>query len=84
MGGSNSVGRVPAFQAGCHGFEPRLPLQEPKRGICLNKMSMDNLFARYELIARAESASSKTIECVELAVRLFTDFLGGIQVVYKM
>src|SRR3989440_6933440 len=24
--GSNSVGRVPAFQAGCRGFESRLPL----------------------------------------------------------
>src|SRR5947209_15131340 len=24
--GSNSAGRVPAFQAGCRGFEPRLPL----------------------------------------------------------
>ncbi len=26
-GGSNSVGRVPAFQAGGRGFESRLPLQ---------------------------------------------------------
>src|SRR2546429_5258403 len=26
MCGSNSVGRVPAFQAGCRGFESRLPL----------------------------------------------------------
>ena len=24
--GSNSIGRVPAFQAGCCEFEPRLPL----------------------------------------------------------
>jgi hypothetical protein len=28
--GSNSVGRVPAFQAGCRGFESRLPLQSHK------------------------------------------------------
>ena len=28
--GSNSVGRVPAFQAGCRGFEPRLPLHRYK------------------------------------------------------
>ena len=26
--GSSSVGRAPAFQAGCREFEPRLPLQE--------------------------------------------------------
>ena len=26
--GSNSIGRVPAFQAGCCGFEPRLPLHK--------------------------------------------------------
>ena len=28
--GSSSVGRAPAFQAGCREFEPRLPLQNPK------------------------------------------------------
>ena len=26
MSGANSVGRVPASQAGCRGFEPRVPL----------------------------------------------------------
>lgn len=26
--GSNSIGRVPAFQAGCCEFEPRLPLHK--------------------------------------------------------
>ena len=30
--GSSSVGRAPAFQAGCREFEPRLPLcKNPKR-----------------------------------------------------
>ena len=28
--GSSSVGRAPAFQAGCREFEPRLPLLEPE------------------------------------------------------
>lgn len=27
VSGSSSVGRAPAFQAGCREFEPRLPLQ---------------------------------------------------------
>ena len=31
--GSSSVGRALAFQAGCRGFEPRLPLQFPSRTI---------------------------------------------------
>ena len=31
MCGSNSVGRVPAFQAGCRGFESRLPLSSVHR-----------------------------------------------------
>src|SRR5688572_802620 len=26
--GSSSIGRAPAFQAGCRGFEPRLPLRD--------------------------------------------------------
>ncbi len=47
-------------------------------------MSMDNLLTRYELIARAEGASPKTIDHVKLAVRLFTNFLGGIQDVRKV
>src|SRR6187551_2991191 len=29
-GGSSSVGRALAFQAGCRGFESRLPLQAPQ------------------------------------------------------
>ncbi len=29
VGGHNSVGRVPASQAGCHGFESRCPLHFP-------------------------------------------------------
>jgi hypothetical protein len=28
--GSSSVGRAPAFQAGCREFEPRLPLHKKK------------------------------------------------------
>ena len=31
-GGSNSGGRVPAFQAGCRGFESRLPLHLARVG----------------------------------------------------
>ena len=31
LSGSNSVARVPAFQAGCRGFESRLPLHSPHR-----------------------------------------------------
>ena len=34
--GVNSVGRVPASQAGCRGFEPRTPLQPFPRSVCLN------------------------------------------------
>jgi len=47
-------------------------------------MSMDNLQNRYELIARAEGASPKTMDHVRLAVRLFTNFMGGIQDVRKV
>ena len=31
ISGSSSVGRAPAFQAGCREFEPRLPLKSLKR-----------------------------------------------------
>lgn len=33
--GSSSVGRAPAFQAGCREFEPRLPLQKKPQNFCL-------------------------------------------------
>lgn len=31
--GSSSVGRAPAFQAGCREFEPRLPLKSPNESL---------------------------------------------------
>ena len=74
----------PAFQAGCRGFESLLPLQEPKRGTCFHKMSIENLMTRYELTARAELKSPKTVEHVKLSVKLFTSSVGGIQDVSKV
>ena len=38
--GSNSAGRVPAFQAGCRGFEPRLPLQSPTSAVLRSMMTL--------------------------------------------
>jgi site-specific recombinase XerD len=47
-------------------------------------MSIENLMARYELTARAEGKSSKTVDHVKLSVKLFTSSIGGIQDVSKV
>jgi hypothetical protein len=47
-------------------------------------MSIDTLLTRYELTARAEGSSPKTIDHAELAMRLSANFMGGIQDVRKV
>ena len=47
-------------------------------------MSIEGLIARYELSAKAEAKSSKTVDHVKLAVKLFTGSIGGIQDVSKV
>jgi hypothetical protein len=47
-------------------------------------MSIENLMLRYELTARAEGKSPKTVDHVKLAMKLFTSFIGGIQDVSKV
>ncbi len=46
-----------------------------KGGDCLTKMSIDSLLTRYNLAARAEGLSPKTVEHVKLALRLFDSFM---------
>ena len=41
-------------------------------------MSIENLLLKYKLTAEAEGSSAKTFAHVNLSVRLFSDFLGGI------
>jgi len=47
-------------------------------------MSIENLLARYELTARAEGKSPKTVDHVKLAVKLLAGSIGGIQDVSKV
>ncbi len=82
--GSNSVGRVPAFQAGCRGFESRLPLHKRNRGSCLPKMSIANLLQRYSLDVRARGGSEETIQHTVMVMKFFTDFMGGIDDVTEL
>ena len=73
-----------ALQAGCRGFESRLPLASFKGTACLTKMSIETLVSRYQLSARSQGLSEKTVEFILLGVKLFNSFMGGITDVRKV
>lgn len=95
--GCNSIGRVPAFQAGCRGFESRPPLtakpgsawsrafsrvnQRTAIGDVTTHRFAPRLFSRPSLL-RVETSSTSTVMCSRISnVRSGGSLCGGVSVV---